>query len=68
VGRCALFLPYSLGLAAFDNSEAKLVSDFAVNLLHEKSTINIITLVAIDNDVIIGHVAFSCCYCYIRKI
>jgi len=49
----------NLHLQAFDNSEAELVSDFAVNLLHEKSTINIISLVAIDNDAIIGHTAFS---------
>jgi len=49
----------NLHLQAFDNSEAKLVSDIAVNLLHEKSTINIITLVATDHDAIIGHVAFS---------
>ena len=49
----------ALRLQAFDISEAELVSDFAVNLLHEKSTINIITLVAIDNDEIIGYVAFS---------
>ena len=46
-------------LEAFDNSEAELISDLAVNLLHEKSTINTISLVAIDNDVIIGHTAFS---------
>jgi putative acetyltransferase len=49
----------NLHLQAFDNSEDKLVSDFAVNLLHEKSTVNIISLVAIDNDAIIGHTAFS---------
>ncbi|GAB4546620.1 MAG: N-acetyltransferase [Pleurocapsa sp.] len=48
-----------LYLQAFDNSEAELVSDVAVNLLHEKATINIISLVAIDNDAIIGHIAFS---------
>ncbi|NJN09808.1 MAG: N-acetyltransferase [Richelia sp. SL_2_1] len=49
----------NLYLQAFDNLEAELVSDFAVNLLHEKSTINIISLVAIDNDAIIGHTSFS---------
>ena len=49
----------NLHLQAFDNSEAELVSDFAVNLLHEKSTKNIISLVAIDSDAIIGHTAFS---------
>jgi putative acetyltransferase len=49
----------NLHLQAFDNSEAELVSDFAVNLLHEKSKIKIISLVAIDSDAIIGHTAFS---------
>lgn len=49
----------NLHLQAFDSSEAKLVSDTAVSLLHEKTTINIISLVALDNDAIIGHVAFS---------
>lgn len=48
-----------LHLQAFDKSEAKQVSDLAVNLLRERSTINIISLVAIDNDEVIGHVAFS---------
>ena len=49
----------NLYLQAFDNLEAESVSNFAVNLLHERSTINIISLVAIDNDAIIGHTAFS---------
>jgi len=49
----------SLHLQAFDNSEAEMVSDFAVNLLHEKSSVNIISLLAVDNDLIIGHTAFS---------
>ena len=49
----------NLHLQTFDNSEAELVSDVAVNLLQEKATINIISLVAIDNDAIIGHIAFS---------
>ncbi|ELS00752.1 putative acetyltransferase [Xenococcus sp. PCC 7305] len=49
----------SLHLQAFDDSEAKLVSDLAVNLLHEKSTIKIISLVAIYKDTVIGHVTFS---------
>ena len=49
----------NLHLQAFDSSEANLVSDCAVSLLHEKTTINIISLVAIENDAIIGHVAFS---------
>ena len=49
----------TLHLQAFDDSEAELVSDLAVNLLLEKSTANIISIVAIDNDAIIGHAAFS---------
>jgi putative acetyltransferase len=49
----------NLHLQAFDSSEAEQVSDLAVKLLHEKSTVNIISLVAIDNDAIIGHIAFS---------
>ncbi|BCG62552.1 MAG: putative acetyltransferase [Methyloprofundus sp.] len=49
----------NLHLQAFDSSEAEMVSDLAVNLLHEKSAINIISLVAIDNDAIIAHTAFS---------
>ncbi|MEM6611889.1 MAG: N-acetyltransferase [Cyanobacteria bacterium P01_C01_bin.72] len=49
----------NLYLQAFDNSEAELVSNLAINLLHEKSAIKIISLVAIDNKSIIGHVAFS---------
>ncbi len=49
----------NLHLQAFDNSEAELVSDLAVNLLQEKSTINIISLIAIDNNIIIAHIAFS---------
>jgi putative acetyltransferase len=48
-----------LHLQAFDKSEARFVSDVAVNLLQEKSTIKIISLVATDNDVIIAHIAFS---------
>jgi putative acetyltransferase len=48
-----------LYLQAFDNSEAEVVSDVAVNLLHERSAIDTISLVAIDNDAIIGHTAFS---------
>jgi predicted N-acetyltransferase YhbS len=48
-----------LHLEAFDNSEAELISHFAVNLLHEKTATKIISLVAIDNDLMIGHTAFS---------
>lgn len=49
----------NLHLQAFDSSEAELVSDLAINLLHEKSTIKTISLVAINNDAIIGHIVFS---------
>ena len=49
----------NLYLQAFDNSEAELVSNLAIDLLHEKSTIKIISLLAINNNAIIGHVAFS---------
>ncbi|MGK7955827.1 MAG: GNAT family N-acetyltransferase [Crocosphaera sp.] len=49
----------SLYLQAFDSSEGEFVSNLAINLLDEKSTIKIISLVAINNNVIIGHIAFS---------
>lgn len=49
----------NLHLQAFDDTEAALVADFAVSLLHERSSVKIISLVAIDDDEIIGHVAFS---------
>ena len=48
-----------LYLKAFDHFEAELVSDLAVNFLQEESVIKTISLVSIENDVIIGHVAFS---------
>ena len=47
---------------AFDKSEAQIVSDFAVNLLNEKHPIKIISLVAIQNNEIVGHTAFSPVY------
>ena len=46
-------------LQAFDDSEAELVSDVAINLLQEKSIVNIISSVAIENNTIIAHTAFS---------
>ena len=46
-------------LQAFDSTEAELVADLAVNLLSDKSAEKIISLVVIDGDAIIGHVAFS---------
>ena len=46
-------------LQAFDKSEARMVADFTVNLLNENPSVKIISLVAIENDEIVGHVAFS---------
>ena len=46
-------------LQAFDQSEAQMVSDFAVNLLKETLPVKIISLVAIENNEIVGHIAFS---------
>ena len=46
-------------LQAFDKSEAEIISDFAVNLLNDKSRIKIISLVAIQNNEVIGHTSFS---------
>ena len=47
---------------AFDKSEAQMVSDFAVNLLNDKSPIKIFSLVAIQNNEVVGHTAFSPVY------
>ena len=49
----------NLHLQAFDDTEAAEVADLAVSLLHAKSSVKIISLVAIEGDEIIGHVAFS---------
>jgi len=49
----------NLHLQAFDDSDAAVIADFAVSLLYEKSSIKTISLVAIEDDEIIGHVAFS---------
>ena len=46
-------------LQAFDASEAQMVSDIAVNLLNENHPVKIISLVAIENRQIVGHIAFS---------
>ena len=46
-------------LQAFDSSEAQMVSELAVNLLNENHPVKIISLVAIENNEIIGHTAFS---------
>ena len=49
----------NIHLHAFDNSEAETVANLAVNLLTENSPVKIISLVAIVNKEIVGHVAFS---------
>lgn len=49
----------TLYLQTFNKSEADLVSNLAVNFLVEESTVDTMSLVATDNDVIIGHIAFS---------
>jgi putative acetyltransferase len=46
-------------LQAFDDSEAKMVSEFAINLLKENHPVKIISLVAIEDNEIVGHIAFS---------
>ncbi|MEA2082230.1 MAG: N-acetyltransferase [Elusimicrobiota bacterium] len=46
-------------LRAFGKSEARLVSDVAVDLLNEDHPVKIISLVAIENNEIVGHIAFS---------
>ena len=46
-------------LQAFDNSEARLVSDLAIKLLNENHPVKTISLVAIENNEIAGHIAFS---------
>ena len=46
-------------LQAFDDSEARMVSDLAVNLLNEDHPVKIISLVAIENNEVVGHIAFS---------
>ena len=46
-------------LQAFDDSEAQMVSDFAVNLLKENHPVKIISLVAIESKEIVGHITFS---------
>ena len=52
-------------LQAFDKSEAQMVADFAVNLLNESHPVKIISLVAIENNEIVGHIAF--CPVYLER-
>ena len=44
---------------AFEESEAKNIATLASNLLIEKSSPKIFTFVAVLDDVIVGHIAFS---------
>ena len=46
-------------LQAFENSEARIVSDLAINLLNENHPAKTISLVATENNEIAGHAAFS---------
>lgn len=46
-------------LQAFDESEAQMVSELAVNLLRENHPVKVISLVALENNEIKGHIAFS---------
>lgn len=46
-------------LCAFSESESKLVSKLAIDLLFEQTTPQIISLVAETEGVVVGHVAFS---------
>jgi putative acetyltransferase len=46
-------------LQAFDSSEAHKVSELAIKLLKQDHPVKTISLVAIENQVIVGHVAFS---------
>ena len=46
-------------LEAFGESEGRIIADFALSLLVEKSRVKIISLLALQKDEILGHVAFS---------
>jgi len=46
-------------LQAFNNSEAQMISDLAVNLLTENHSVKTISLVATENNIIVAHIAFS---------
>ena len=49
----------NVDLQAFDDSEAQAISDLSVNLLNENHPVKIISLVAIENNELVGHTAFS---------
>jgi len=44
---------------AFNSSETRWVSDLAISLLNENTPVKTISLVAIENNEIVGHTAFS---------
>ena len=46
-------------LEAFDASEAQVIAEFVDNLLNEDSSVGIFSFVAIENNEIVGHIAFS---------
>ena len=46
-------------LAAFGQPEGRLVADCAVSLLNEPHPVEVLSLVAIEDNEIVGHVAFS---------
>ncbi|MDX1285376.1 MAG: N-acetyltransferase [Draconibacterium sp.] len=46
-------------LQAFEESEAQMVADFTVRLLQENNPVKILSLVAVKDNKIIGHIAFS---------
>lgn len=46
-------------MQAFDEAEAKTVAELAVKLLKEKPTVKIISLVALQDNNIVAHIAFS---------
>ena len=50
---------HSVHWSAFDASERELVSKLAVDLLAEKATPQIISLVAESEGIVVGHAAFS---------
>lgn len=52
----------SVHLKAFDSSENEIISNLAVNLIHENSSSNIISLVATDKEKIIGNITLSPVY------
>lgn len=49
----------NLYLQTFEHSEAQIVSDLAVNLLNENHPFKIFSFVAIENNEVVGHIAFS---------